>query len=598
MGTLCYHCMRESMKNGRCTLCGAHESNASSEGNLELAPGTRLDGGNIIVGDTLGSGGFGITYIALDRRYGRIALKEYAPRYMLVGRKGNEMVVHPDKREVYDKCLRNFCRESRLLNQLRHPNIVHVLFELSENGTAYYGMELLNGETLAHFIRTNGPMSAAEVCNLLLPIMDALIYLHRMKTLHRDISPDNIFLRKSADGRVSPCLIDFGAAFTTLRDFTQTVPNIKKKGYSPFEQNWDRRYQGPFTDVYAFCATLYYAMTQKVPCPVYDRMQDNRDVLMMPSQLNSGIPKAVDQVIVNGMALLPQDRTQDMMQLKSELCRAVGISGVKAGEGNLQAQVSQNSGTSHTDQRGISSVISQEEKVDPNNEMGTAKSVAALLLDWLILWALPAFPMALLSSVPVGLMVGGLVSLIVNGLMLFHGGTLGQQLMCLPSVKRELKEAILYDCFRLIIPLALYMELSADGTGNKIMERQRGKNEAVVEDADESFGDSSSNTENRRSWLYAIEGCHKGSRIELRDPLTFGRDSKFAIVKFPEKSSTISQRHCVIRYQENGWHICDMHSRNGTYLNDKRLVAGEVSDCLKNGDRIKIGGEIFLFKDE
>lgn len=592
MKTLCYHCMREGMENGRCTLCGALENKKANEHDLALPPGTRLDEGNIIVGEALGNGGFGITYLALDRHYGRIALKEFAPRYMLLGRNGRKMIVDSDKRESYEKCLRSFCRESRLLNKLRHPNIVHVRFELEENGTAYYGMELLEGETFAHYIRANGPMDAAEVCRMLLPIMDALIYVHHTRTLHRDISPDNIFLRKSADGSVSPCLIDFGAAFTTMKDFTQTVPGVKKKGYSPFEQNWASEHQGPFTDVYAFCATLYYAMTQKVPCPADARMQGNQDMLIPPSQLNPNIPKAVDQVIFDGMALLPKNRTQDMVQLKAQLCRAVGIAPSRAGNERPPVPENQPPVSAHAESREILSLVSQEQRAASDAKTGTSRAIAALLLDWLILWALPTFPAIMVSSVPVGLAIGVLIFLLVNSLMLLKGGTLGQQLLDCPSVKRTWKEIIPCVFLRLIIPLALYTELAGKRSENAAPEVP---SDIVSNSAGDSNRSSGESNTDMKCWLYGIEGCHKDSLIELRDPLTFGRDSNFAMVSFPERYTTVSQRHCVIRYQ-NGWRIWDMHSRNGTYLNGKKLEAGEASACLQAGDRIRISDNIFEYR--
>lgn len=326
---MCYHCMRVGIEGGRCAICGAPVKADEDQYSLALPRGTLLDDGNVMLGEVLGSGGFGITYIARDKLHGRVALKEFAPRYMLAGRHGAQVSVQPDKRQPYEKSLRSFSREAHLLSELRHPNIVRVLFELEENGTAYYGMELLTGEDLADFIQRRGRLTAREAWSLLLPVVDALIYIHSKNTLHRDLSPDNIFLRRESFGRfgASPCLIDFGAAFTAMNDFTRTVPHVQKSGYSPLEQNWEIDRQGTFTDVYAFCATYYYAVTGCVPVPASARSPGSGDSLKPMRESNRDVPEAVERVIRRGMELVPRDRIQTMIQLRAEMTEAIGKCG-------------------------------------------------------------------------------------------------------------------------------------------------------------------------------------------------------------------------------------------------------------------------------
>ena len=121
---LCGRCLAVgAIQNGRCRACGAAVvQRAENSGNL-LPLGARLDNGSIIVGDKLGNGGFGVTYIAKEKDMGLIALKEFVPRHMVSGHRANGVVlqVHEDRREAFEKSLRSFQRESRVLSLLRHP---------------------------------------------------------------------------------------------------------------------------------------------------------------------------------------------------------------------------------------------------------------------------------------------------------------------------------------------------------------------------------------------------------------------------------------------------------------------------------------------
>lgn len=321
MSEMCYRCMQPAMQGGRCSACG-HVPAVRSAADMQsvLKPGSTLDGGSIIVGESLGSGGFGITYIAKDAKFGLVALKEFYPRHM-VSRQGKQVVPDPMRQPVFDRCLRDFRREVKhLLNLRDHPNIVNVLFDLEENGTFYYGMELLKGETLKAYVQRQPTLTPQKAFALLEPVIDALAYAHRQKTLHRDIAPDNIFLRSNpADpDHPSPCLIDFGAAYTAKDDFTQTSPHVRKNGFSPYEQLGSMRQQGPHTDVYALTATLYYLLTKQPPVPC-DQRVERLTPLVPASQLNPHVSAGLDHVIDTGMALDYTQRYLTMEDLRDAL---------------------------------------------------------------------------------------------------------------------------------------------------------------------------------------------------------------------------------------------------------------------------------------
>ncbi len=331
MATMCYRCMTLSVEGGVCKKCGEPEMTAEGNGPKALPPGTKLNGGRITVGKKLGSGGFGITYIAYDHRINRrIALKEFLPNYM-VERKGLAMQPKGGNTEAYEKALNSFRKEARALYELRgHPNIVHVISTFAENNTAYYTMEVLEGESLLSFLRRRNKISAKEAFRLLSPIMDAVRYMHQRKMLHRDISPDNVMLCQDPGSpeRVIPKLIDFGAAHVAIEGFSASYPGVKKNGFSPLEQNWAGKYQGPWTDVYSLCATFYGAVIGAVPPPALDRAVQvkagkDADPLKPARQKGGDISEALDQVLMKGLALQYQDRIQNMDQLLSEMTQAM-----------------------------------------------------------------------------------------------------------------------------------------------------------------------------------------------------------------------------------------------------------------------------------
>ena len=318
--------MQATVQNGVCTKCGELESSNSSNGENALAPGTKLGKERITVGKKLGSGGFGVTYIAYDNKLKRrVALKEFMPNY-LATREGTRIVPKSGQDEAYQKAMNSFMKEARALYELRaHPNIVHVISVFKENNTAYYTMEMLEGESLLNYLKRKKKISANRAFQLLLPIMKAIQYVHSKKMIHRDISPDNIMLCDNPDraGSVIPKLIDFGAAHVAIEGYSLSYPGVKKNGFSPLEQNWEGKSQGPWTDVYSFCATFYSAIIGNVPVSAQARAEADRDPLKPPRELGADIIPEMQDVLMRGLKLHYQERIQTMDQLIMEMSRAV-----------------------------------------------------------------------------------------------------------------------------------------------------------------------------------------------------------------------------------------------------------------------------------
>lgn len=241
----------------------------------ELPNGHTLHGYKIL--RSLGAGGFGITYLAeekiLERR---VVLKENFPDSLCHRENGTLDVVlsSPEKGDdTFIWAHNNFMREARLLAALDHPNIAKVYSFFSTHRTSYYVTEYIDGKSFADvaqdYNKHNLPIPQDALLGVIIRVLDALDYLHRRDLLHRDIKPDNILINKQG----IPILIDFGAAREEFGDSDSGV--IESTGYSPSEQGTPDGNMGPWTDLYAFGATLYYVLTKK--CLPSCRQRDIND---------------------------------------------------------------------------------------------------------------------------------------------------------------------------------------------------------------------------------------------------------------------------------------------------------------------------------
>ena len=215
-----------------------------------------------VIGSVIGQGGFGITYLALDTNLDqRVAIKEFLPTELVT--RSRDSQVHPltaDHNETYGWGLNRFVSEARTLAKFRHPNIVRVLSVFEANRTAYMVMEYERGESLENALRAGRVAGEERLREIFMPLLDGLKMVHEAGFIHRDIKPDNIYLRE--DG--SPVLLDFGSARRALGVATRTLTALVTPGYAPFEQ-YDtsaagEKKQGPWTDIYALGATLYRAI--------------------------------------------------------------------------------------------------------------------------------------------------------------------------------------------------------------------------------------------------------------------------------------------------------------------------------------------------
>ncbi|MGQ0511359.1 MAG: protein kinase domain-containing protein [Betaproteobacteria bacterium] len=222
---------------------------------------TRLQ--EYLLQQVLGAGGFGITYLAQDTNLDKpVAIKEYLPSELAMrAPDGSVAPLASGKESGYCWGLDRFLMEARTLARFSHPGIVRVLRYFEANGTAYMVMEYEKGEPLKNVFILSPQLPEAELKRLMAPLLEGLREVHGAGFLHRDIKPDNIFVR--ADGR--PVLIDFGAARNALGGETRSLTAVLTPGFAPLEQYSGEGKQGPWTDLYAMGGVLYRAVTDKNP---------------------------------------------------------------------------------------------------------------------------------------------------------------------------------------------------------------------------------------------------------------------------------------------------------------------------------------------
>ena len=220
-----------------------------------------------------------------------------------------------EARQQYDYGLRKFLEEAQSVARFaHHPNVVSARDYFAANGTAYMVMEYVEGVTLKEYLaKKGGRISFEEARGIMMPVMDALREVHQAGMLHRDISPDNIYITTSAQVKI----LDFGAARYFSGEQSKSLSVILKSGYAPEEQYRSSGKQGAWTDVYAVAATLYKAMTGQTPPDALDRMAE--DTLAPPSRLGVAIPPAAEQALLKALAVNAGRRFQSMGEFQQAL---------------------------------------------------------------------------------------------------------------------------------------------------------------------------------------------------------------------------------------------------------------------------------------
>ena len=291
-------------------------------------PASFLNYGHLLKGrysveSVLGEGGFGITYACRDTTLDmKVAIKEYFPQGFVTRDTNYSPTItytaSTSGRGFIEKGREQFLQEAKILAKFSgEKGVVNVRDFFEENNTAYIVMEFLDGMDLKQILKQRGKIPAPEAVRMLMPVMESLEKIHRQGLIHRDISPDNI---RMAGNTVK--LLDFGAARNVAFGENKSMTVVLKHGYAPIEQYSSSGVQGPWTDVYALCATLYLCITGKRPVDAPGRMPT--DSLRKPSQLGVTIDPSIENVIMKGLGITKESRYLSVQELMDDFNRALG----------------------------------------------------------------------------------------------------------------------------------------------------------------------------------------------------------------------------------------------------------------------------------
>lgn len=304
-----------------CPLCG-FDKHTYAPSPRSLRPFTKLNG-KYLVGKVIGEGGFGITYIGFNIETDLpVAIKEYFPSELATRdtSQGNTITVFSgEAKNLYRDGLEKYLREARNLSMFNDlPGIVTVKDFFYENETAYIIMEYINGVTLKDYLtKVGGRMKQNEVIKMMKPVLESMNKIHEVGIIHRDISPDNIMITKNKQIK----LTDFGAARVFDTEDTKSITVVLKRGYAPEEQYRAKGNQGPWTDVYALCATMYRMITGVTPQEALERIiEDNVETI---SKYDPSVWEETEIAIMKGLSLRAQDRYQTVNDLVNALYYSV-----------------------------------------------------------------------------------------------------------------------------------------------------------------------------------------------------------------------------------------------------------------------------------
>ncbi len=316
----CPYCMTRLREEDECPACGRRASEYDP-GPACLRPGTVLME-KYLVGGALSQDTSSITYIGRDIQLNKkVSIKEFFPLEQATRDAAQSPMVYAatamsSAAGAFERGRRNFLREAQILAKMeKQPAILDVQELFEENNTVYLVTELVTGVTLRHRVEADGPIAPGELFPVLESVFRALAALHEKGLYHRDITPDNIVLERG-----NARIINFAGARETGGKETHTLSTTVHEGFSPLEQ-YGGGEQGPWTDVYALSATIYYCLTGRTP-PAAPARQEN-DTLLPMSELGVPVDLIQERAVTRGMSIRREDRFQSVGQLYDGIYKGV-----------------------------------------------------------------------------------------------------------------------------------------------------------------------------------------------------------------------------------------------------------------------------------
>ena len=282
--------------------------------NDALPPGNPLHG--YCLQAVLGAGNFGITYLAEHELCKtRHVVKEFKPNNALRMDDGSVRPKSEGGRKIFDWGLVSFFEEARLLRSFRHPNVVRVSDVFRANGTAYFVMPYLEGETLHRWIARNPRPCRAELLNIVIPLLEGLKYIHGKGVLHRDIKPENVFLLTNGN----PLLIDFGSARQAIGQKSKVLTQVFTPPFAAVEQYSTTGEKTAALDLYSLGVCIYLAITRFLPDEASSRVEKDSLPKLAGSDFEAHFGRGFLSAVDKSLALWPKDRFQNGLEMQQAL---------------------------------------------------------------------------------------------------------------------------------------------------------------------------------------------------------------------------------------------------------------------------------------
>lgn len=316
---LCMSCMREIGDENQCPYCGFH---ADSPQLAPYLPLRTVVAECYLAGKLLDYNGDGATYMGWDLEMNApVTIREFLPDSIAERREDLTLVPMAGCEITYRDCYQSFLELWRKLARMRGLSALILVFDIVEDhGTAYAISEYMEGVSLREYLlrSPSGYLSWEQARILFMPVLSTLGTLHSAGIIHRGISPTTLIVGKNGKMRITGFSI--WQARTARGDLTaQLFP-----GYAAIEQYGFEGQQGPWTDIYAFSAVLYRTLIGSTPLEATSRVTNDR--LMVPGKFAEQLPAYVINALMNGLQILPEDRTRTVDQLRAELSAAPGTS--------------------------------------------------------------------------------------------------------------------------------------------------------------------------------------------------------------------------------------------------------------------------------
>ncbi len=316
---LCMSCMREIGDENQCPYCGFH---ADSPQLAPYLPLRTVVAERYLAGKLLDYNGDGATYMGWDLEMNApVTIREFLPDSIAERREDLTLVPMAGCEITYRDCYQSFLELWRKVARMRGLSALILVFDIVEDhGTAYAISEYMEGVSLREYLlrSPSGYLSWEQARILFMPVLSTLGTLHSAGIIHRGISPTTLIVGKNGKMRITGFSI--WQARTARGDLTaQLFP-----GYAAIEQYGFEGQQGPWTDIYAFSAVLYRTLIGSTPLEATSRVTNDR--LMVPGKFAEQLPAYVINALMNGLQILPEDRTRTVDQLRAELSAAPGTS--------------------------------------------------------------------------------------------------------------------------------------------------------------------------------------------------------------------------------------------------------------------------------